>query len=69
MSDTERSLRKTLDTVVALSKKESSMLSAFEALGKVIDDLKCEIRSKDFRISELEGKLEEAERRASGDKD
>lgn len=68
MSDTERSLRKTLDSIVAISKKESSMLSAFEALGKVIDDLKFEIRSKDYKIAELEERLEKAEGRASDDK-
>lgn len=67
MSETERSLRETLDSILAISKKESSMLSAIEALGKVINDLKSELRGKDYRIAELEKEL--AERRASGEKD
>lgn len=66
MSETERSLRETLDSILAISKKESSMLSAIEALGKVINDLKSELRGKDYRIAELEKEL--AERRASGEK-
>ena len=66
MSETERSLREKLDAILAISKKEGSMLSAFGALGKVIDDLKTELRCKDYRIAELEKEL--AERRASGEK-
>lgn len=64
MSDTERSLRESLASMVAISKKESSMLAAFESLGRVIEDLKCDIRSKDYRIADLEKQIDELERRA-----
>ena len=49
--------RETINTLLALNKKDSSYLAAFEALGKVIEDLKSEIRSKDYKIAELEEKL------------
>ena len=52
----------TINTLLAISKKESSLLASFEALGKVIEDLKSEIRIKDYQISELEKRLD-AERR------
>ena len=56
MTDRER-----INTLVEISKKEGSMLAAFEALGKVIDELKSDIRWRDLRIAELEGKLAERE--------
>lgn len=49
--------RETINTLLAITKKDSSYLAAFEALGKVIEDLKREISSKDYRIAELEEKL------------
>ena len=53
--------RETIDSLLAIHKRDSSYLTAFEALGKVIEDLKFEIRSRDYRISELEKKLAEKE--------
>lgn len=55
--------RETIDTLIAVSKKDSSYLAAFEALGKTIEDLKSELRTKDYIISELKGKLKETEER------
>lgn len=49
--------RETINTLLAITKKDSSYLAAFEALGKVIEDLKSEIRSKEYQIAELEEKL------------
>lgn len=57
--------RDTIQSLLEISKKESSYLAAYEALGKVIEDLKCEIHSKNYRIAELERQL--AERVASHD--
>lgn len=57
--------RDTIQSLLEISKKESSYLAAYEALGKVIEDLKCEIRSKNYIIAELERQL--AERVASHD--
>lgn len=56
MTDRER-----INTLVEIGKKEGSMLAAFEALGKVIDELKSDIRWRDIRIAELERKLAEME--------
>ena len=47
----------TINTLLEINKKDSSYLAAFEALGKTIEDLKRDIRSKEFRISELEKEL------------
>ena len=55
--------RETIDTLIAMSKKDSSYLAAFEALGRVIEDLKSELRSKDYIISDLKEKLKETEAR------
>ena len=52
--------KETLDFLIKTSQKDSSYLAAFEALGKVIEDLKSEIRSKDFQIVELEKDLKKA---------
>lgn len=49
--------RDTINTLLEINKKDSSYLAAFEALGKTIEDLKRDIRTKDFRISELEKEL------------
>jgi predicted RNase H-like nuclease (RuvC/YqgF family) len=43
-----------------MNKKDSSYLAAFEALGMTIEELKREISSKNFRISELEKELAKA---------
>ena len=53
--------RETIESLLAINKRDSSYLAAFEALGKVIEDLKSDIRSRDFRIAELERKLAEEE--------
>ena len=55
--------RETIDTLIAVSKKDSSYLAAFEALGKAIEDLKSELRTKDYIISDLKEKLKETEAR------
>ena len=55
--------RETVNTLLAISKKEGSLLASFEALGRVIEELKSEIRIKDYRIAELEEKLANVERR------
>ncbi len=52
--------KETIDFLIKTSQKESSYLAAFEALGKVIEDLKSEIRSRDFTIAELEKDLKKA---------
>lgn len=52
--------KETLDFLIKNSQRDSSYLAAFEALGKVIEDLKSEIRSKDFQIAELEKELKKA---------
>ena len=49
--------RETINSLMEITKRDSSYLSAFEALGKTIEDLKRELRSKDFLISELEKEL------------
>lgn len=53
--------RETIDTLLEISKKKGSYLAAFEALGKVIEDLKGEIRVKDIDIASLKKQLAEAE--------
>lgn len=50
--------KETIDFLIKTSQKERSYLAAFEALGKVIEDLKSDIRVKDVRIAELEKELE-----------
>lgn len=50
--------KETIDFLIKTSQKERSCLAAFEALGKVIEDLKSDIRVKDVRIAELEKELE-----------
>ncbi len=55
--------RETVNTLLAISKKEGSLLASFEALGRVIEELKSEIRIKDYRIAELEEKLADPIRR------
>lgn len=57
--------KETIDFLIKTSQKESSYLAAFEALGKVIEDLKSDIRVKDVRIAELEKELAKA---VGGDK-
>lgn len=57
--------RDTIQSLLETSKRDSYYLATYEALGKVIEDLKYEIRSKDYRIAELERQL--AERVASHD--
>ena len=52
--------KETIDFLIKTSQKESSYLAAFEALGKVIEDLKSEIRSKDFEIAELKREMAKA---------
>ena len=47
----------TIQSLLEMNKKDSSFLAAFEALGKTIEELKRDIRSKDFLISELEKEL------------
>ena len=49
--------KETIDFLIKTSQKERSYLAAFEALGKVIEDLKSDIRVKDIRIAELEKEL------------
>ena len=53
--------KETIDTLLEITKKDSSYLAAFEALGRTIEELKREVRSKDFRITELEKKLAKVE--------
>ena len=55
--------RETIDFLLAESKKDHSYLAVFEALGKVIEDLKSELRSKDYIISDLKEELKETEAR------
>jgi hypothetical protein len=52
--------KETIDFLINTSQKESSYLAAFEALGKVIEDLKSEIRRKDFEIAELKREMAQA---------
>lgn len=52
--------KETVDFLIKTSQRDSSYLAAFEALGKVIEDLKSEIRSRDFTIAELEKDLKKA---------
>ncbi len=52
--------RDTIDSLLAITKKDSSYLAAFEALGKTIEELKSENRSKDFLIEQLERELAKA---------
>lgn len=52
--------KETVDFLIKTSQRDSSYLAAFEALGKVIEDLKSEIRSRDFTIAELEKSLKKA---------
>lgn len=47
----------TIQSLLEMDKKDSSYLAAFEALGRTIEELKRDIRSKDFRIAELEKEL------------
>lgn len=47
----------TIQSLLEMNKKDSSYLAAFEALGRTIEELKREIRHKDFKIAELEEKL------------
>lgn len=47
----------TIQSLLEMNKKDSSYLAAFEALGRTIEELKGELRSKDFLISELEKEL------------
>lgn len=47
----------TIQSLLEMNKKDSSYLAAFEALGRTIEELKRDIRSKDFLISELEKEL------------
>lgn len=47
----------TIQSLLEMNKKDSSYLAAFEALGRTIEELKRDIRSKDFRIAELEKEL------------
>ena len=49
--------RETIDTLLEMTKKDGSILAVFEALGRTIVELKREVRSKDFRIAELEKEL------------
>lgn len=49
--------KETINTLLEITKRDSSYLAAFEALGRTIEELKREVRSKDFRITELEGQL------------
>lgn len=48
----------TIQSLLEMNKKESNFLAAFEALGKVIEELKSEVYFKNLRIAELEKELE-----------
>ena len=55
--------RENLSMLLEMSKKDGGYLAAFETLGRAIEDLRAECRSKDFIISSLKEKLAEAEGR------
>ena len=46
--------------VLEMCKRDSSYLAAFEALGRIIEEQKNEIRTKDFLIEDLERELARA---------
>ncbi len=49
--------RDTINSLIEMNKKDSNCLAAFEALGKVIEELKSEVYFKNIRIAELEKEL------------
>ena len=57
MSEKERQM---LEDMISVGKHDSAMLAAFEACGRMIDELSAEIVAKDAKILELESKLDDA---------
>lgn len=53
--------RETINSLLEISKKEGGLLAAFEACGRIIEELKSENTSKRYRIEELEKKVAELE--------
>ena len=54
--------RETINTLLEITKKDSSYLAAFEALGRTIEELKREVRSREFDISQLKEELDIAKK-------
>jgi len=59
MSENEKNLHTQLESLLRISKKDAAMLAAFEACGRVIEELKMQLFSKEMRIEELENQLAE----------
>ena len=60
MSENEKDLHtKAVEDILRTSKKEGAMLAAFEACGRVIEELKMQLFNKELRIEELENQLAE----------
>ena len=53
--------RETINSLLEITKKEGGLLAAFEACGRIIEELKSENTSKRYRIEELEKKVAELE--------
>ena len=52
----------TINTLLEITKRDSSYLAAFEALGRTIEELKREVRSKEFDIAHLKEELDIAKK-------
>ena len=50
--------RETINTLLEITKRDSSYLTAFEALGRTIEELKREVRSKELDIAHLKEELD-----------
>ena len=51
--------RETINSLMAMTEKESALLAAFEACGRVIENMKSDKMVADIRIKNLENRVED----------